>query len=204
MERSQRRWRKWRCILRVGEIYLADAFPIASIFPQSGSDCGDRNQPDGGRRIYRAGLERTGRSIKSGILGQDHGTRDKNTNTKDPIFQKCQPYGVPRLGAPTKIVQTANEVIFLLLHPASATHAVGLRDHLQRTAASTIQSGALDVTYYGDSRSANGMEIPLSSTPSGSMTSRWLDKGGYFHSDLMHVIEDAPPRRQYPHLSGYG
>src|SRR3989441_6887721 len=37
---------------------------------------------------------------------------DRNTNTVDPLF-KCQPYGVPRMGPPTKIVQTANEVIFL-------------------------------------------------------------------------------------------
>src|SRR4030095_6436304 len=29
---------------------------------------------------------------------------DRNTNTMDPIF-KCQPYGVPRVGPPTKIVQ---------------------------------------------------------------------------------------------------
>src|SRR5215813_173546 len=36
---------------------------------------------------------------------------DRNTNTMDPLF-KCQPYGVPRMGPPTKIVQMANEIIF--------------------------------------------------------------------------------------------
>ena len=28
---------------------------------------------------------------------------DRNTNTLDPIF-KCQPYGVPRMGPPTKMM----------------------------------------------------------------------------------------------------
>src|SRR5205809_3480255 len=37
---------------------------------------------------------------------------DLNTNKEDPFFV-CQPYGVPRVGPPAKIVQTADEVIFL-------------------------------------------------------------------------------------------
>ena len=36
---------------------------------------------------------------------------DKNTNTEDPIL-KCQPQGITREGPPTKIVQTAKEIIF--------------------------------------------------------------------------------------------
>src|SRR2546428_9718211 len=49
---------------------------------------------------------------------------DKNTNTMDPIF-KCQPYGVPRMGPPTKIVQTASEVIFLYAAGGGGTQPEG-------------------------------------------------------------------------------
>ena len=37
---------------------------------------------------------------------------DVNGNFKDPEI-KCYPPGLPRIGAPSKIVQTANEIIFL-------------------------------------------------------------------------------------------
>src|SRR5687767_1561506 len=37
---------------------------------------------------------------------------DMNTNTEDPLFI-CQPLGIPRVGPPARIVQTANDVIFL-------------------------------------------------------------------------------------------
>jgi len=51
---------------------------------------------------------------------------DKNTNTMDPIF-KCQPYGVPRMGPPTKIVQTASEVIFLYAAGGAGTQPEDFR-----------------------------------------------------------------------------
>src|SRR5258705_11801224 len=37
---------------------------------------------------------------------------DMNTNKEDPIFA-CQPLGVPRVGPPARILQTANDVVFL-------------------------------------------------------------------------------------------
>ena len=37
---------------------------------------------------------------------------DMNTNTEDPLFI-CQPLGLPRVGPPVRILQTANDVVFL-------------------------------------------------------------------------------------------
>jgi len=48
---------------------------------------------------------------------------DDHTNTKDPIFQ-CQPYGVPRMGPPTKIVQTATEVILFYAAGGAGTQSL--------------------------------------------------------------------------------
>jgi len=111
---------------------------------------------------------------------------DRNTNTKDPIFQ-CQPYGVPRMGAPTKIVQTPNEVILLYAAGGAGTQPEDFRiiptDNRKHDPVR-----ALDVTYYGDSVGHwDGDTLVVDSVGFNDVT--WLDKGGYFHSDLMHVIE---------------
>jgi hypothetical protein len=112
---------------------------------------------------------------------------DRNTNTKDPLFQ-CQPYGVPRMGPPTKIVQTANEVI--LLYPAGA--AAGTQPAAYRIISTDgrkhDQVRALDVTYYGDAVGHwEGDTLVVDLVGFNDIT--WLARGGYFHSDLMHVVE---------------
>jgi len=111
---------------------------------------------------------------------------DRNTNTMDPLF-KCQPYGVPRMGAPTKIVQTANEVIFLYAAAGAGTQPNDFRiiptdgrDH------DPVRSQ--DVSFYGDSVGHwEGNTLVVDSV--GFNDATWLDKGGYFHTDNMHVIE---------------
>jgi hypothetical protein len=111
---------------------------------------------------------------------------DRNTNTKDPIFQ-CQPYGVPRMGAPTKIVQTANEVILFYAAGGAGTQPEDFRI-IPTDGRKHDPVRALDVTYYGDSVGQwDGDTLVVDSVGFNDIT--WLDKGGYFHSDLMHVIE---------------
>jgi hypothetical protein len=111
---------------------------------------------------------------------------DRNTNSKDPIFQ-CQPYGVPRVGPPTKIVQTANEVIFFYASGAAGTQPEDFRI-IPTDGRKHDPVRALDVTYYGDSVAHwEGDTLVVDSVGFNDIT--WLDKGGYFHSDLMHVIE---------------
>jgi hypothetical protein len=103
---------------------------------------------------------------------------DRDTNSKDPIFQ-CQSLGVPRLGAPRKIIQTAKEVVLFYGAEYRIIPTDGRKHDPVR---------ALDVTYNGDSVGHwDGDTLVIDSVAFNDIT--WLDKGGYFHSDLMHVIE---------------
>src|SRR5213083_2913942 len=111
---------------------------------------------------------------------------DRNTNTVDPIF-KCQPYGVPRMGAPTKIVQTANEVIFLYAAAGAGTQANDFRI-IPTDGRDHDPVKAQDVTFYGDSVGRwEGNTLVIDSVGFNDLT--WLDRGGYFHTDNMHIIE---------------
>jgi hypothetical protein len=104
---------------------------------------------------------------------------DRNTNTKDPVFQ-CQSLGVPRMGPPRKIVQTAKEIIFFYGGSDYRIIPTDGRKH--------DPVRALDVTYYGDAvGSWEDDTLVVDSVGFNDIT--WLDKGGYFHTDLMHVIE---------------
>ena len=111
---------------------------------------------------------------------------DRNTNTVDPIF-KCQPYGVPRMGPPTKIVQTANEVVFLYAAPGAGTQPNDFRI-IPTDGRDHDPVRAQDVTFYGDSVGHwEGNTLVIDSV--GFNDATWLDRGGYFHTDNMHVIE---------------
>jgi hypothetical protein len=111
---------------------------------------------------------------------------DKNTNTMDPIF-KCQPYGVPRVGPPTKIVQTANEIIFLYAAAGAGTQPNDFRI-IPTDGRQHDPVRAEDVTFYGDSVGHwDGDTLVIDSVGFNDQT--WLDRGGYFHTDNMHVTE---------------
>jgi hypothetical protein len=111
---------------------------------------------------------------------------DKNTNTMDPIF-KCQPYGVPRMGPPTKIVQTASEVIFLYAAGGAGTQPEDFRI-IPTDGRQHDPVRAQDVTFYGHSVAHwEGDTLVVDSV--GFNDSTWLDRGGYFHTDNMRVIE---------------
>ena len=111
---------------------------------------------------------------------------DRNTNTLDPIF-KCQPYGVPRMGPPTKIVQKGNEVIFLYAAAGAGTQPNDFRI-IPTDGRGHDPVRAQDVTFYGDSVGRwDADTLVIDSVGFNDLT--WLDKGGYFHTDNMHVIE---------------
>jgi len=111
---------------------------------------------------------------------------DRNTNTMDPLF-KCQPYGVPRMGPPTKIVQTANEVIFLYAAAGAGTQPNDFRI-IPTDGREHDPVRSQDVSFYGDSVGRwEGNTLVVDSV--GFNDATWLDKGGYFHTDDMHIIE---------------
>src|SRR5262249_59353925 len=111
---------------------------------------------------------------------------DRNTNTVDPIF-KCQPYGVPRMGPPTKIVQTANEVIFLYAAPGAGTQPNDFRI-IPTDGRDHDPVRAQDVSYYGDSVGHwEGETLVIDSVGFNDIT--WLVRGGCFHTCNTHVTE---------------
>ena len=108
---------------------------------------------------------------------------DYNTNFADPMF-KCQPIGVPRMGPPTKIVQTANEVIFFFAGGVGAEH-----DYRLIPTDGRAHDPLAFPTYYGDAVGHwEGETLVVDIVSFNDIT--WLGpRGGYFHSHELHVTE---------------
>ncbi len=111
---------------------------------------------------------------------------DQNGNTEDPSYG-CMPAGVPRMGPPLKIVQTPRELVFLYISPP----AQGWGDQYRAIpvdgrAHTPLQD--LDGTWKGESIGRWEGDTLVVDTIGFNDTS-WLDIGGYFHSENMHVVE---------------
>ena len=105
---------------------------------------------------------------------------DVNGNVEDPNG-RCYPQGLPRIGAPSKIVQTGTELIFL--YASKNTFRVipidGREHHPIRSQ---------DLTYYGDSVGTwEGDTMVIDSV--GFTDWSWLAWPGYLHSNNMRVVE---------------
>jgi hypothetical protein len=113
---------------------------------------------------------------------------DYNTNTKDPQFT-CMPLGLPRMGPPRQIVQTAKYVIlFYGGYPSNQFRIVPIdgRGH--------DPVRAKDISYFGDPVGRwDGETLVVESV--GFNDETWIASGsvggggGYFHSYDMKVTE---------------
>jgi hypothetical protein len=111
---------------------------------------------------------------------------DQDGNNEDPSYG-CMLAGVPRMGPPLKIVQTAKELVFLYVSPP----AQGWGDQyrvipVDGRAHTPLQD--LDGTWKGESVGRWEGDMLVVDTIGFNDTS-WLDIGGYFHSENMHVVE---------------
>jgi len=105
---------------------------------------------------------------------------DINGNAEDPTFS-CMPAGVPRMGPPTKIVQTPTEMIFL--HQNRNTFRVIPIDGRPHAPENTLEG-----TWTGDAVGRwEGDTLVIDTI--GITEESWLDFPGYFHSPKMHVVE---------------
>jgi hypothetical protein len=98
----------------------------------------------------------------------------------DPAFH-CKPNGVPRMGPPQKIVQTATELIFLYQN-ANTFRIIPIdgRPH------DPIKSQ--DTTWYGDAVGKwDGTTMIIDIV--GFNDESWLGWPGWLHSNNMHVVE---------------
>ena len=105
---------------------------------------------------------------------------DVNGNKEDPEGM-CYPRGLPRIGAPSKIVQTPTEMIFLYTrHNTFRVVPIDGREH------HPIRSQ--DLTYYGDSVGTwEGDTLVIDTV--GFTDFSWLAWPGYLHSNNMRTVE---------------
>ena len=111
---------------------------------------------------------------------------DQTENESDPSFG-CMPAGVPRIGPPAKIVQTPKEIIFLYVSGGAQgwgdPYRVIPTDGRKHT-----KLEDLDGTWKGESIGRWEGDTLVVDTIGFNDTS-WIDIGGYFHSENMHVVE---------------
>lgn len=112
---------------------------------------------------------------------------DANTNFVDPLM-KCQPYGVPRIGPPAKILQTPTEIVLFYTAPGASTQPRDFRIIPIDGRKHDPERAKIEWTFYGYSVGYwEGDTLVVDSV--GFNDSTWLARGGYFHSDQMRVLE---------------
>jgi hypothetical protein len=162
---------------------LVEEFPSRRCGP-SQVKCGDyTNQSEDGEFTARLAANRP-------IYKPEHWDKvqelDMWTNKYDPLFL-CQPLGIPRAGAPTRILQTATDVV--LLYTAGGGGAGNAEYRTVPTDGRKHDpEKSLDVSFWGHSVGRwEGDTLVIDSVGFNDLT--WLDRGGYFTSDKKRVIE---------------
>ena len=109
------------------------------------------------------------------------------TNKYDPVMT-CQPLGVPRQGPPRRIFQTENDITFLY---GQFPDAGGGYPEFRVVPTDGRQHGPdakYAAKYFGDTVGRwEGDTLVLDSI--GFIDTTWIGRGGYFHTDQMHIVE---------------
>jgi hypothetical protein len=109
------------------------------------------------------------------------------TNKEDPVMT-CQPLGLPRHGAPARIVQTDKDVIFFYRGGVDGGGGYGEYRVIPTDGRKHDPKKAIETTFYGYTvGNWEGDTMVLDSISFVDTT--WLQRGGFFHSDQMHLIE---------------
>jgi hypothetical protein len=112
---------------------------------------------------------------------------DMWTNKEDPVMT-CQPLGIPRHGAPRRIVQTANDIIFFYGQYADGGGGQGEYRIIPIDGRKHDPQKTVETKYFGYTVGRwEGDTLVLDSIA--FVDSTWLARGGFFHSDQMQVIE---------------
>jgi hypothetical protein len=111
---------------------------------------------------------------------------DMWTNKNDPVMT-CQPLGVPREGPPKRILQTDRDMVFIYTG-GDAGGGYGEYRIIPTDNRQHGKNAAYDITYLGDTVGRwEGDTLVLDSIAFTDTT--WIGRGGFFHSDKMHVVE---------------
>ncbi len=111
---------------------------------------------------------------------------DQDGNNADP-GGNCMPAGVPRVGPPSQIIQTAKQIVLLYLVGGATANPTTYRVFPIDGRAHTPLDD-LDGTFNGESIGHWEGDTMVIDTI-GFNTNTWLDIEGYFHSEDMHVVE---------------
>jgi hypothetical protein len=112
---------------------------------------------------------------------------DMWTNKEDPVMT-CQPLGLPRQGPPRRIYQTDNDITFLYGQYADAGGGLAEFRVVPTDGRPHGPTAKYANTYYGDTTGHwDGDTLVLDSI--GFVDTTWIGRGGYFHSDKMHIVE---------------
>jgi hypothetical protein len=112
---------------------------------------------------------------------------DMWTNKEDPVMT-CQPLGIPRQGAPRRIVQSAKDIIFFYGEYADGGGGYGEYRVIPTDGRKHDPSQADQTKYMGQTVGRwEGDTLVLDEV--GFVDSTWLARGGFFHSDKMHIVE---------------
>jgi hypothetical protein len=112
---------------------------------------------------------------------------DMWTNKDDPVMT-CQPLGIPREGPPRRIVQSANDIIFFYGEYVDGGGGFGEYRVIPTDGRKHDPQKAIESTYMGYTVGRwEGDTLVLDSIS--FVDSTWLARGGFFHSDQMHVVE---------------
>jgi hypothetical protein len=111
---------------------------------------------------------------------------DMWTNKYDPVMT-CQPLGVPREGPPRRIMQTDQDVVFFY-QGGDAGGGYGEYRIIPTDDRKHDPKKAIEATYLGYTVGRwEGDTLVLDAIS--FVDSTWLGRGGFFHSELMHVVE---------------
>jgi len=111
---------------------------------------------------------------------------DMWTNKFDPVMT-CQPLGVPRQGPPRRIYQSENDITFLYFG-GDAGGGYGEYRIIPTDGRARAKDAEFDITYFGNTVGRwEGDTLVLDSIA--FIDTTWIGRGGFFHSDRMHVVE---------------
>jgi hypothetical protein len=112
---------------------------------------------------------------------------DMWTNKEDPVMT-CQPLGLPRQGPPRRIYQTENDITFLYSQYADAGGGLAEFRVIPIDGRPHPETAKFERTYMGiTSGRWEGDTLVLDSI--GFIDTTWIGRGGYFHTDEMHIVE---------------
>jgi hypothetical protein len=112
---------------------------------------------------------------------------DMWTNKEDPVMT-CQPLGIPRHGAPARIIQTDQDVVLLYRAGVDGGGGYGEYRVVPTDGRKRDPKREVETTFYGYTIGHwEGDTLVLDSTSFVDTT--WLARGGFFHSDQMRVVE---------------